>query len=44
VIAASAAGAGPIAVTGLAADRDRLGLALELGAAHALDVTGAMPG
>ncbi|MFI0407993.1 zinc-binding dehydrogenase [Actinomadura sp. 3N508] len=41
VIAASAAGAGPIAVTGLAADRERLDLALELGADHALDVTGA---
>ncbi|TDD28400.1 alcohol dehydrogenase [Actinomadura sp. KC06] len=41
VIAASAAGAGPIAVTGLAADRERLDLALELGADHALDVTDA---
>lgn len=39
-LAASAAGAGPIAVTGLAADRDRLDLALELGADHAVDVTG----
>ncbi|TYB42313.1 zinc-dependent alcohol dehydrogenase [Actinomadura chibensis] len=39
VIAASAAGAGPIAVTGLAADRERLDLALELGADHAIDVT-----
>jgi len=39
-----AAGAGPIAVTGLAADRDRLGLALELGAAHALDGIGVARG
>ena len=40
VIAASAAGAGEIAVTGLGADRTRLDLALEMGADHALDVTG----
>ncbi|HLY83424.1 MAG TPA: alcohol dehydrogenase catalytic domain-containing protein [Acidimicrobiales bacterium] len=40
VIAAKATRAGPIAVTGLASDRDRLALALELGADHALDVTG----
>jgi threonine dehydrogenase-like Zn-dependent dehydrogenase len=38
VIAARATGAGPIAVTGLAADRDRLALATELGADHALEV------
>jgi threonine dehydrogenase-like Zn-dependent dehydrogenase len=43
VIAARATGAGPIAVTGLAADRDRLDLALELGADHAIDVSGADP-
>ena len=41
VIAAKATGAGPIAVTGLASDRDRLDLALELGADYAIDVTGA---
>lgn len=40
VIAAKATGAGPIVVTGLAADRERLDLALELGADAALDVTG----
>ncbi|GAA4232732.1 hypothetical protein GCM10023075_47410 [Streptosporangium album] len=39
VIAAGAAGAGPIAVTGLASDRERLDLALRLGADHALDVS-----
>ena len=39
VIAARATGAGPIAVTGLAADRDRLALARELGADHALEVS-----
>jgi threonine dehydrogenase-like Zn-dependent dehydrogenase len=38
VIAAKAAGAGPITVTGLASDRDRLDLALELGADHAVEV------
>ena len=41
VIAARAAGASEIAVTGLSADRTRLDLALEMGADHALDVTGA---
>jgi threonine dehydrogenase-like Zn-dependent dehydrogenase len=40
VIAAKATGAGPIAVTGLPSDRDRLDLALELGADHAVEVTG----
>ena len=40
VIAANAAGASEIAVTGLSADRARLDLALEMGADHALDVTG----
>jgi threonine dehydrogenase-like Zn-dependent dehydrogenase len=40
VIAAKAAGAGPIAVTGLPVDRDRLDLALELGADYAVEVTG----
>jgi threonine dehydrogenase-like Zn-dependent dehydrogenase len=40
VIAAQATGAGPIAVTGLPSDRDRLDLALELGADHAIEVTG----
>jgi threonine dehydrogenase-like Zn-dependent dehydrogenase len=40
VIAAKATGAGPIAVTGLPSDRDRLDLALELGADHAIEVTG----
>ncbi|HEX4217138.1 MAG TPA: alcohol dehydrogenase catalytic domain-containing protein [Acidimicrobiales bacterium] len=40
VIAASAAGAREIAVTGLAVDRDRLKLAEEMGAHHALDVSG----
>ena len=40
VIAANAAGAEEIAVTGLPADRARLDLALEMGADHALDVTG----
>ena len=40
VIAAQAAGASEVAVTGLAADRGRLDLALEIGADHALDVTG----
>ncbi|HEY1279880.1 MAG TPA: alcohol dehydrogenase catalytic domain-containing protein [Acidimicrobiales bacterium] len=39
VIAAKATGAGPIAVTGLPSDRDRLDLALELGADHAVEVT-----
>jgi len=39
VIAAVAAGAKEIAVTGLAADRARLDLAKELGAHHVLDVT-----
>jgi threonine dehydrogenase-like Zn-dependent dehydrogenase len=40
VIAARATGAGPIAVTGLVGDRDRLALAQELGADHALEVAG----
>lgn len=40
VIAAKATGAGPIIVTGLEADADRLAMAVELGADHALDVTG----
>jgi threonine dehydrogenase-like Zn-dependent dehydrogenase len=40
VIAAAATGAGPIAVTGLPSDRDRLDLALDLGADHAVEVTG----
>jgi threonine dehydrogenase-like Zn-dependent dehydrogenase len=40
VIAAKATGAGPIAVTGLPSDRDRLDLALEMGADHAVEVTG----
>jgi threonine dehydrogenase-like Zn-dependent dehydrogenase len=40
VLAAVATGAGPIAVTGLPSDRDRLDLALELGADHAVEVTG----
>jgi threonine dehydrogenase-like Zn-dependent dehydrogenase len=40
VIAASIAGAGEIAVTGLTSDRGRLQLAHELGADHAIDVTG----
>jgi threonine dehydrogenase-like Zn-dependent dehydrogenase len=39
VIAANAAGAREIAVTGLSADRERLALANEMGADHALDVT-----
>ncbi len=39
VIAAVATGAGPIAVTGLRNDRERLDMALELGADHAIDVT-----
>jgi threonine dehydrogenase-like Zn-dependent dehydrogenase len=39
IVAASAAGAGPIAVTGLASDRPRLDLALEMGADHAIEVT-----
>ena len=39
VIAARAVGAGPIVVTGLPADRDRLSLALELGADHALEIS-----
>jgi threonine dehydrogenase-like Zn-dependent dehydrogenase len=43
VIAAKATGAEPIAVTGLATDKDRLELALELGADHAIDVTGIDP-
>jgi threonine dehydrogenase-like Zn-dependent dehydrogenase len=42
VIAAAAAGASEIAVTGLAVDRERLSLAREMGADHALDVTGAV--
>lgn len=40
VIAANATGARPIAVTGLGQDKVRLDLARELGADHALDVTG----
>ena len=40
MIAAKATGAGPIAVTGLPSDRDRLDLALELGADHAIEVKG----
>jgi threonine dehydrogenase-like Zn-dependent dehydrogenase len=40
VIAARATGAGPIAVTGLAGDRDRLTLAKELGADHTIEVAG----
>jgi threonine dehydrogenase-like Zn-dependent dehydrogenase len=40
VIAAKATGAAPIAITGLPTDRDRLDLALELGADHAIEVTG----
>lgn len=39
VIAAAACGAGPLAVTGLREDRERLTLACELGADHALDVS-----
>lgn len=40
VIAARAAGAGEVLVTGLAADKERLAIAAEMGADHALDVTG----
>jgi threonine dehydrogenase-like Zn-dependent dehydrogenase len=42
VIAASAAGAKEIAVTGLGVDAARLELAREMGADHALDVSGAV--
>ncbi|HET6873926.1 MAG TPA: zinc-binding dehydrogenase, partial [Acidimicrobiales bacterium] len=43
VVAARTAGAAEIAVTGLASDAERLALALEAGADHALDVTGVNP-
>ena len=43
VVAAKAAGAAEIAVTGLASDADRLILAAEAGADHAIDVTGTDP-
>lgn len=43
VVAAKAGGAAEIAVTGLASDAERLALALEAGADHALDVTGVNP-
>jgi threonine dehydrogenase-like Zn-dependent dehydrogenase len=39
-VAAQSTGAGPVIVTGLEADADRLAFALELGADHAIDVTG----
>jgi threonine dehydrogenase-like Zn-dependent dehydrogenase len=39
-IAAHAAGASEIAITGLSSDRDRLGFAQECGVDHAIDVTG----
>ena len=42
-IAARAAGAAEIAVTGLSCDAERLALALECGADHAIDVTGVDP-
>jgi threonine dehydrogenase-like Zn-dependent dehydrogenase len=42
-IAARAAGAAEIAITGLASDAERLALAEECGADHAIDVTGADP-
>lgn len=40
VIAARSTGAGPIIVTGLEADAERLAFAVDLGADHAIDVTG----
>jgi threonine dehydrogenase-like Zn-dependent dehydrogenase len=43
VIAAKAVGAGPIVVTGLASDAERLVMATSLGAEHTIDVTNVDP-